>query len=213
MDLIVFAHPDSRKSHNAAVLEFVRETLKANGKECETIDLYAEGFSPLYTAEEYAGGKPVDGKVAEYQQKIAKAERLVFIHPVWWYGMPAILKGFFDRVFTPGFAYSFKKMPDMPEMAKPVLEAMCARGLCYQMFLGQLPVEKKLAGKKGVVINTFGGNSMGFVLFGRAPEFSEDKAVLNFCGVEPVARVNWFEARRSTEVPEGVKAQIRKALA
>ncbi len=212
MDLIIYAHPDREKSHNAAVLRFVRETLEAKGAQYGLIDLYAEGFQPVLSAEEYAGGKAVDAKVAECQQKIAGAERLIFIYPIWWYGAPAMLKGFFDRVFTPGFAYNFRKAPAIPPIATPIMEAICGQGACYPLFLKNLPVDKKLVGKKALAINTYGGNRMGFELFGRAPEFSMDKAVLNFCGVEPVVRVNWFEARGPAEVPQALKEEIRKAL-
>lgn len=212
MDLAVYAHPDGRSSHNAAVLAFVREFYDEQKRQLDVINLYNDAFSPLYTQQEYAGEKNTDRLVAAYQEKISGAGRLVFIHPVWWYGPPAILKGFFDRVFTPGFAYNFKKPPSIPAPAQRVLEALCGQGICYPLFLGSLPVEKKLAGKKAVVINTYGGNKMGFNLFGRAPELSIDKAVLNFCGIEPVVRINWFEARGPPVVPQDVKEQIRRAL-
>ncbi|VVB56944.1 Glutathione-regulated potassium-efflux system ancillary protein KefF [uncultured archaeon] len=218
MDLVIFAHPQRMGSHNGALLQLVMETLKASSRPFELIDLYADGFDPLLNAQEYGvtvkvGTPRSDPLVAKYQQLITKAERLIFIYPVWWYGAPAMLKGFFDRVFTPGFAYNFKKMPPIAAAVKPVLPALCSIGACYPIFLSQMPVDKKLAGKRAIVVNTYGGGAEGFSLFGRAPEFSVDKAVLGFCGISPVKRISWWEARGEPIVPERVKKQIEEALA
>ncbi|MFH1095570.1 MAG: NAD(P)H-dependent oxidoreductase [Candidatus Micrarchaeota archaeon] len=217
MDLIIYAHPDSKTSHNAAALRFVKEKLDAAGRPFEVIDLYSDQFDPLLDSRDYAamnrkGEQRADPLVARYQRLIQKADLLVFIYPVWWYGAPAMLKGFFDRIFTAGFAYNFKQAPQIPAAAKPVIGALCGVGACYPIFLANLPIEQRLAGKRAVVINTYGGGAEGFSLFGRAPEFSVDKAVLNFCGISPVARINWFEARGPAQVPEGIARKIIQAL-
>ena len=213
MDLIVYAHPDAHDSHNAAIKRHVEENLKGRAKEYETIDLYAEGFNPLLSAQAAIGKGEPDGLVEKYQGKIAKSERLIFIFPIWWYAPPAILKGFFDRVFTAGFAYNFRKEPSMPKALLPLIKACASQKACYGMFLKQLPVEQKLVGKSAVVINTFGGNDIGYEMFGSAPEYTVDKAVLNFCGVMDVKRVHWFEARGSVEIPIKVREEIDAALA
>lgn len=218
MDLIIYAHPDNRGSHNAAVLRRVRSSLDAYGRAHETIDLYADAFEPLLSGAEYAASAskqpaPADTLVEGYRARIARAERLIFIYPVWWYGAPAMLKGFFDRVFTPGFAYNFKKMPALPGPIKALLPPLCGVGVCYPLFLSAMPVEKRLKGKSAVVINTYGGGAEGFTLFGRAPEFAVDKAVLEFCGVSPVRRVDWWEARGpADQVPAEVARRIDEAL-
>ncbi len=217
MDLIIYAHPDPKTSHNAAVLSFVKEKLDAAGLPFEVIDLYADGFDPLLDSQDYMAMNRkstfrADPLVSKYQNLIQKADRLVFIYPVWWYGAPAMLKGFFDRVFTAGFAYNFKSAPNIPAPLKPVVGALCGVGACYPLFLSNMPIEQRLSGKRAVVINTYGGGAEGFSLFGRAPEFSVDKAVLNFCGISPVARVNWFEARGPALVPDGLAQKISRAL-
>jgi len=213
MDIIIYAHPDANESHNAAVRKYVEEKLKGIGKGHETIDLYADGFNPVLSLQEASGKGGQDALVKKYQEKIMGSERLIFIFPVWWYAPPAILKGFFDRVFTPGFAYNFKKMPELPRPVQAIVNACASQKACYGMFLKNLPIVQKLVGKKAVVINTFGGNEIGYNLFGNAPEYSVDKAVLNFCGIFDVRRVHWFEARGSAALPDKLKEEIDAALA
>ena len=102
--LIVFAHPNNKNSFNKAILEEAINFLKARKLEFEIIDLYAEKFNPVLEYEELYEGKE-DKKVSLYQEKIKQSDFIIFIHPLWWYNFPAVLKGFIDRVFSYGFAY------------------------------------------------------------------------------------------------------------
>lgn len=105
--LLVVAHPlpDSLCHHAARV---AHETLLAGGHGVTVTDLYAEEFSPALTTAErrtyYQG--PYDGTaVAEHIARLKAAEGLVLVFPTWWFGLPAMLKGWFDRVWAPGVAY------------------------------------------------------------------------------------------------------------
>jgi NAD(P)H dehydrogenase (quinone) len=106
--LVVYAHPYP-KSFNHAVLESFTQGLRSKGHAVEILDLYAQGFSPLLTAGDLVslqGGK-VPADIQAEQARVSKAEGLAFIYPLWWSSMPAILKGWIDRVFSLGFAYDF----------------------------------------------------------------------------------------------------------
>jgi len=105
---ILYAHPNP-KSFNHAILERVEANLKRDRKEYVVRDLYALGFKPVLDSTDFAamtaGRKAPD--IAEEQRHIAAADRIIVIHPIWWFGMPAILKGYIDRVFVSGFAYEY----------------------------------------------------------------------------------------------------------
>jgi len=106
--LIIYSHPNPA-SFNHAILETYEAALKAAGHEVRVRDLYAEGFDPVLTGEELAimaQGQIPEGMKGE-QAHVAWADVLTFIYPLWWAGPPAIAKGWMDRVFTAGFAYSF----------------------------------------------------------------------------------------------------------
>jgi NAD(P)H dehydrogenase (quinone) len=105
--LLVLAHP-SADSFTAAVAATARETLLARGHEVDWLDLYAEGFDPRLTVAERAGyyADPYDrSAVADPIARLTAAEGIVLVFPQWWFGFPAILKGYFDRVFAPGVAF------------------------------------------------------------------------------------------------------------
>jgi NAD(P)H dehydrogenase (quinone) len=105
--LVLFAHP-CEESFSAALHKVVVERLRAKGWEVDDYDLYAEGFQPVLTAEERRGYDDVEtnrGPVADYVERLERADALVMVFPVWNYGYPAILKGFFDRVFLPGVSF------------------------------------------------------------------------------------------------------------
>ncbi len=107
MVTIVFAHP-SRDSFNAAILDAALKGLEKKEKSGQVIDLYADGFNPVLTAEElkvYNDGGYIDPLVKKYQEMISNSDELVFIFPIWWYDVPAILKGFLDKILLSGFAY------------------------------------------------------------------------------------------------------------
>ena len=106
--LIVLAHPRS-DSFNAAVCAALREGLQAAGHAIDIADLNAEGFDPVLRGPELnaVGTSTPLEDVVRYQQRILKADAMAFIFPVWWFGLPAILKGFVDRVFQEGFAFRF----------------------------------------------------------------------------------------------------------
>jgi len=108
--LIIYAHPGHDGSH-AYFLEQVQEILKDKQQtNYEIIDLYALHYNPvLENSELYsAGRKAISPENLNFQAKIKAADRLLFIYPTWWQNMPAILKGFMDRVFVSGFAFVYK---------------------------------------------------------------------------------------------------------
>ncbi len=104
--LIIYAHPNP-KSFNHAILEAISGELRKKGKEFEVRDLYGIGFNPVLKSEDLASirkGTAMQDVQAE-QDYIRAADFLIFIYPLWWAGMPAMLKGYIDRVFSEGFAY------------------------------------------------------------------------------------------------------------
>jgi putative NADPH-quinone reductase len=108
--LVLFAHP-VEESFSASLHKVVVERLSAKGWEVDDCDLYAEGFQPVLTAEERRGYHDVatnTAPVAGYVERLQKADALVMVFPVWNYGYPAILKGYFDRVFLPGVSFKMQ---------------------------------------------------------------------------------------------------------
>jgi putative NADPH-quinone reductase len=106
--LLVLAHPLA-ESFAAAVARTARDTLEAGGHTVDLLDLYQEHFDPRLTASERAGyfDVPYDvSAVTSLVDRLKAADGLVLVFPQWWFGFPAILKGFFDRVFAPGVAFS-----------------------------------------------------------------------------------------------------------
>lgn len=95
--LWVWAHPDPR-SLNARLRDVGQAALRDAGWEVTETDLYALGWDPVLVDE---GGPDVTVE----QDKLRRADLLVLQFPLWWYGPPAILKGWIDRVFEAGFAY------------------------------------------------------------------------------------------------------------
>ena len=107
--LIIYAHPN-HTGHCGYLLNRVQEKLEQNKADFEIIDLYARGYDPiLKDAELYSSGRyEITPENLSFQEKIKAADRLLFIYPTWWQNMPAILKGFLDRVFTGGFGFKYK---------------------------------------------------------------------------------------------------------
>jgi len=106
--LLIYSHPNP-KSFNHAILETYAAALREAGHEVRIRDLYAESFDPVLPGEDLATmaeGK-IPESVVEEQAHVAWADVLTFIYPLWWAGPPAIAKGYMDRVFSSGFAYSF----------------------------------------------------------------------------------------------------------
>lgn len=105
--LVVIAHPLG-DSLCHALARSVIEALTAVGHEVQIEDLYQSGFAPALTLGErkryYA--PPFDSAAVQSEiSRLLAAEALVLVFPTWWFGFPAILKGWFDRVWAPGLAY------------------------------------------------------------------------------------------------------------
>ncbi|MBT3206067.1 MAG: NAD(P)H-dependent oxidoreductase [Gammaproteobacteria bacterium] len=107
--LIIYTHLNPN-SFAKAVADEVESAAAGKGHEIKSIDLYAEKFNPIleFPDIQYSfmnGDAPEDVKA--YQQQISWADQITFIYPLWWGHMPAMLKGFIDRVFSNGFAYTY----------------------------------------------------------------------------------------------------------
>jgi len=108
--LVVLAHPNP-ESFNHAIAARVAATLRSLGHDVVVRDLYAEGFRAAMTAEEheaYHGETPVvDPLVAEHITDLQRADTLIVVYPTWWSSMPAILKGWCERIMVPGVGFVF----------------------------------------------------------------------------------------------------------
>jgi NAD(P)H dehydrogenase (quinone) len=105
--LLVYCHPRP-DSFCAALRDATIRGLETAGHSVEVRDLYAEGFMPALNAEERdryydeaANRRGIEDHVASLQ----RAQALIFVYPTWWYGLPAMLKGWLDRVWVPGIAF------------------------------------------------------------------------------------------------------------
>jgi len=108
--LLVTAHP-LQDSLCISLAKRAEAILSAQGHTVTVLDLYAKGFAPALTAEErralYDTTAPADdtAEMTELKAQLSAAEALVLVFPTWWFGLPAILKGWFDRVWVTGVAY------------------------------------------------------------------------------------------------------------
>lgn len=106
--LIVDSHPYS-ESFNRQLTRKIEEAVKEK-HQVEVVNLVDDKFNPVMEAADlrlFSSGKSADPKVADYQQKIDEADCLVFAFPIWWSTMPAVLKGFLDKVLLYGYAYTY----------------------------------------------------------------------------------------------------------
>ena len=107
MTTIIFVHP-WLGSFNKAILDTVIKKLQAQNKTYQLIDLNKDNFDPVLRESDlilYSQGKSSDPLVGKYQEMLKNTTKLIFIFPIWWYDVPAILKGFIDKVMLKGFAY------------------------------------------------------------------------------------------------------------
>lgn len=162
--LTVLAHP-ARKSFNRALHAALLEVAEEKGHLAEVCDLYAMGFNPVLTEEDMEsfnrGRTPAD--IAAVQEQIFKADVVALVHPVWWFGVPAILKGWVDRVFSYGFAYGHD-----------------SRG-----------VKPLLSGKKLIIASTAGAAERSGYRdngFGAAMTLLNDVGIFEFVGFEIILR-------------------------
>lgn len=171
--LIVYAHPNP-KSFNHAVLETLQQVYQAKGHALTVRDLYAEGFSPVLTPSDFAamgqGRLPQD--ILREQEHIKNADFITFVYPIWWAGLPAILKGYIDRVFLKGFAYDY----------------------------GADGIVGLLKGKKAAIINTTGSPEPFYDQSGMIKSMNQtgEQGIFGFCGMEVVAHLYFGGVPTST---------------
>lgn len=120
--LVVYAHPEPQ-SFCAALLRAGKEALESVGHQVVVSDLYAMGFSPIASREDFlevadpdffkyqreqqhaAAREAFAADIAAEQRKLVEADFVILHFPLWWFGTPAIMKGWFDRVLALDFAY------------------------------------------------------------------------------------------------------------
>ncbi len=165
--LIVYCHPNP-KSFNHALLEAAREGLEEAGHAVKTRDLYAEPFKVALDAADFqqimSGHVPSD--IKREQELVSWAEGLAFIYPIWWFGPPAALKGWIDRVFLHGFAFE--------------VTAGGAKGL--------------LKHKKALVLNTTGGPEANYDATNAKDMIIRPMSdgTLRFCGITEVQTKTYY---------------------
>lgn len=106
--LIVYCHP-REGSFTSAIRDLVVDKLARAGAEVRLNDLYARGFDPILSAYEHENYLDIPVNcipVAEDVEDIRWCDTLIFIYPTWWYGLPAMLKGWLDRTLLPDVAFS-----------------------------------------------------------------------------------------------------------
>lgn len=142
--LVVYAHPVP-ESFGAALRDTVVEALKAGGHEVRLVDLYAIGFDPVMGADErrhYHDAGINEIPVQDQLAHIRWCEMLVFVYPTWWYGLPAILKGWLDRVWVPHVAFIMPSgdqgiRPNMQHIRRIVAVTSCGATWWLSKWVGE----------------------------------------------------------------------------
>lgn len=142
--LVLYAHP-VETSFNAGLHRMIVERLTAASHTVDDCDLYAENFDPRLTRAERLGYHDERGAgdaAAPYVERLLRAEALVLSFPVWNFGYPAILKGFFDRVFLPGVSFKLvngKVQPSLDNIRKLAAVTTYGGSRFHAMLMGDPP--------------------------------------------------------------------------
>ncbi|AIZ57274.1 FMN-dependent NADH-azoreductase [Candidatus Methanoplasma termitum] len=168
---IIVAYPN-KKGLNYAAFEKARQGFQNAGHEIRTTNLYEERFNPTLTFDDEHRRRDMqfDEETKAYRDNIIWADHLVFVFPIWWSGMPAILKGFIDRVFAKGFAYDY-------EGVRPV---------------------GHLKNKTAWIINTYDTSAIYAKLFQQDYGRVLKKQVLSMCGVKTLKHTSMPHTRNSS---------------
>ena len=189
---VLHAHPCD-DSFNAALFAETKAALKRGGWEVDACDLYAEGFDPVMSERdrrEYHDLAINRSRVASYVERLLAARALVLVFPVWNYGFPAIMKGFFDRVFLPGVSFTMSGAADGdPDRGK---------------LTGALHNIERLA-----AVTTYGGDRVRTFLAGNPPKRFVKRAVR--ATVHPRAKTRYLALHDMNNVDDaGRKAFLEE---
>lgn len=172
-NLIIYAHPNAA-SLNHFFKNTIIETLQKGGHEIVVRDLNEINFNPVLSLQDMHGQRM--GQVAEdvkqEQDFITWADQIVFIYPIWWTGMPAIMKGYIDRVFSYGFAYRY--------------DQGIQKGL--------------LTGKQTIIVNSHGKSNAEYEAMGmdKALALTSDTGIFKYCGLEIKQHFYFDQADRAS---------------
>jgi NAD(P)H dehydrogenase (quinone) len=157
--LIILGHPVKETFSNKLTQAYI-EAAESSGAEIRYLKLNQLKFDPNFSSG-YRGNQELEPDLVMAQKMIQWAEHLVFFYPNWWSTFPALLKGFIDRTFLPGFAFKYKK--------------------------GVKRHEKLLTGKSARLIVTMDNLPWYYRWVLRQPcHHAMKKGILQFCGVNPV---------------------------
>lgn len=142
--LVVYCHPQDG-SFTAAVRDLVLDRLTGAGAQVRLRDLYAEGFRPVLTPPEWTGYLDAPANRAPVEAHCADLEwcdTLVFVYPTWWYGLPAMLKGWLDRVMLPDVAFTMPQAegetirPGLHHIERMAVFTTCGASRWLTLFVG-----------------------------------------------------------------------------
>ncbi|HYL48609.1 MAG TPA: NAD(P)H-dependent oxidoreductase [Stellaceae bacterium] len=132
--LLIVCHP-KRQSFTQTVARAYAKELASLGHDVVIRDLYRYGFDPVLSERELMGpGKlVVPAAVRREQRRLLDAGAIAFFYPLWWGHMPAMLKGYFDRVFAAGVAYDMRREGMIPRLSgkKAIIFTSSAAGMTY----------------------------------------------------------------------------------
>ncbi len=170
--LIINGHPNA-ESFCSALVEAYKKGALGSGTEVREIIVSKLDFNPNLQFG-YSKRMNLEPDLTASWEKIKWADHLVWIHPVWWGGLPAITKGFIDRLFLPGFAFRYRE--------------------------NSVWWDKLLTGKTAHIITTLDQPSLYYwLVFGKPSVNQLKKTVLEFCGISPV-KVTYVQPIRNSKI-------------
>ncbi|URJ44349.1 NAD(P)H-dependent oxidoreductase [Paenibacillus polymyxa] len=157
--LVIQGNPVAGSYGEALAQSYVKGA-KAGGAEVRLLQLSELDFNPNLLGG-YRNKLPLEPDLIQAQESIKWAEHLVFVFPIWWGSLPALMKGFIDRTFMPGFAFKYQKGKPLPD--------------------------KLLKGRTARLITTMDGPHWYYRFFQGQPVHRMMKdSTLHLCGVKPV---------------------------
>ncbi|GAB5556959.1 MAG: NAD(P)H-dependent oxidoreductase [Schleiferiaceae bacterium] len=170
--LVVNGHPDPESFNQALSDSYVKGALEG-GAEVDVLNLRELEFNPILQFG-YRKRTELEPDLLQAIERIKNAEHIVWVFPMWWYGYPALMKGFIDRTFLPGITFEYQEGKPLPK--------------------------KLLAGRTGRIIITADTPKWYDRWFMNSPAINQfKKGTLEFCGIKPVKVTYIATVKGSTE--------------